>query len=80
MLEDKVRATMADVLGLPFDAVGIDASIETVEGWDSMAHLNIIMSLEKDFGISISANDAISIVSLSKICDYLVAHGQSPEG
>jgi len=80
MLEDKVRATMADVLGLPFDAVGFDASIENLEEWDSMAHLNIILSLEKDFGISISANDAIAIVSLSEICDYLVAHGQSPEG
>jgi acyl carrier protein len=80
MLKDKVRATMADVLGLPLDAVGIDASIENIEEWDSMAHLNIIMSLEKDFGISISANDAIAIISLSEICDYLVAQGHAPEG
>jgi acyl carrier protein len=57
-------------------AFGVDTledsmSIESVEGWDSMAHVGLIMELQKEFKVSISPADAIELTSVEKIIKYL---------
>ena len=44
-----------------------ESSVENQETWDSLAHLNIIMSLEQVFGIAISAMEAIEMTSLGSM-------------
>jgi acyl carrier protein len=59
------------------DAFGVnkltdDLSIDTVEGWDSMAHVALIMTLQKEFDVSISPQEAIEltdVASIKKFCD-----------
>lgn len=46
-------------------------AIENVEGWDSMAHVGLIMELQKVFKVSISPVDAIELTSVEKIIKYL---------
>jgi acyl carrier protein len=57
-------------------AFGVDTledsmSIESVEGWDSMAHVGLIMELQKEFKVSISPADAIELTNVEKIVKYL---------
>ena len=53
------------------DAIKDSMSIENVEGWDSMAHVGLIMELQKKFKVSISSADAIELTSVEKIIKYL---------
>jgi acyl carrier protein len=58
------------------DAFGVDKidmsmSIDTVHGWDSMAHVGLILSLQKEFGISIPPADALELTSVANIIKYL---------
>jgi acyl carrier protein len=53
------------------DKINMDMSIDNVEGWDSMAHVGLIMELQKEFKISISPADAIELTSVEKIIKYL---------
>ena len=46
-------------------------SIETVDGWDSMAHVALIMTLQKEFNISISPADAIELIDVASIKTFL---------
>jgi acyl carrier protein len=48
-----------------------DLSIENVKGWDSMAHVGLILSLQKEFNVSISPADAIDLTSVKNIIQYL---------
>jgi acyl carrier protein len=51
------------------------SSPENVASWDSLNHLNIVMALEGEFGIAVSADDALDMGSIAKIRAVLAAHG-----
>ena len=44
-VEQRVRSVLADVFGLDAAAIGPDTSTDTVEGWDSLHHLTVVLSL-----------------------------------
>ena len=54
-----------------------DLSIDNVPGWDSMAHVGLILALQKEFGVSIPPIDALELTSVSSIIKYLVNQGVS---
>jgi acyl carrier protein len=54
-----------------------DLSIDNVPGWDSMAHVGLILALQKEFGVSIPPIDALELTSVSNIMKYLVNQGVS---
>lgn len=52
-----------------------DLSIENVKGWDSMAHVGLILALQKEFKVSIAPADAIALTSVKDIIRYLTNRG-----
>jgi acyl carrier protein len=48
-----------------------DLSIDNVPGWDSMAHVGLILALQKEFAVSIPPADAIELTSVRNIIQYL---------
>lgn len=61
--ENALRQVMATVLQVPADTIGPDTSMDTVESWDSLRHLTLVLSLEEEFGVHIDDEDAGSITS-----------------
>jgi acyl carrier protein len=49
--EQKLKQVMADVFGVPAAAIDDSSSLETIERWDSTAHLNLILVLEEQFDV-----------------------------
>jgi len=70
-LEDVV----AQAFGVELDTIDESSSPETVEGWDSMGHLNLIAALEKRFNVSIDIGDAMEMVSVGRIRTILLDYG-----
>jgi acyl carrier protein len=66
---------MAAVLGVPAEWLTDDASPETTSEWDSMSHLNLVMALESEFHVSLSAEDALEMRSVAAIRRLLRARG-----
>ncbi|MGA2070301.1 MAG: acyl carrier protein [Sedimentisphaerales bacterium] len=54
-----------------------DLSIYNVPGWDSMAHVGLILALQKEFAISIPPVDAIELTSVKNTIQYLSNRGIS---
>ena len=54
-----------------------DLSIDNVAGWDSMAHVGLILALQKEFAVPIPPVDAIELTSVKNIIKYLVNQGVS---
>lgn len=48
-----------------------DLSIDNVTGWDSMAHVGLILALQKEFNISIPPADAIELTNVKSIIQYI---------
>ena len=72
-------STVEEIVGRVFgvEADGLDAtsSPETVEGWDSMGHLNLIAAVEQDFNVSIDIGDVMEMVSIKRIREILLDYG-----
>jgi acyl carrier protein len=54
-----------------------DLSIDSVPGWDSMAHVGLIIALQKEFKMSIPPADAIELTSVKNILQYLAGRDVS---
>ena len=44
-----------------------DTSPDDIEGWDSLAQINIILACESSFGIKFDINDVLGIKSVADI-------------
>jgi acyl carrier protein len=62
-MESTLKTVMATVLGIPADAISDDTSMDTVESWDSIKHMNLVLAIEEEFGVSIPDEDAANITS-----------------
>jgi acyl carrier protein len=70
-----VGDVVARVFGVASDSIDASSSPESVEGWDSMGHLNLVAALEEAFGVSIDIGDAMEMVSVQRIREILSAYG-----
>ena len=52
-----VREIASDVFGVPVDRVTAESSPETIENWDSMQHLNLVLAVEEKFGMRFEPED-----------------------
>ena len=55
------------------EAFNEDLSIDNVPGWDSMAHVGLILALQKEFSISISPAEALELTNIGNIIKYLTS-------
>jgi acyl carrier protein len=78
MSREILRKLVADSLQLPLAAVPPDASAETLEDWDSLRHLDIVMAVESATQITFSTAEIVSLTSLEKLEQALLARGWKP--
>jgi acyl carrier protein len=68
-IHDKLEQIFQTAFGI--DKLTDDMSIDTVKGWDSMAHVALIMTLQQEFNVSIGPADAIELTDVAAIKKYL---------
>jgi acyl carrier protein len=60
-------ALMASILDVDPSEIGPDASSDTIANWDSLHHMNLVIAIEEEFGVTIPDEDAANITSLALI-------------
>ena len=59
----RVRTILADVFGLDPAEVGDDTSTDSVEAWDSLQHLTVVLALEEEFELTFDDEETVALVS-----------------
>ena len=54
---EQLRAIASDIFAVPANQITADSSPETVEAWDSMQHLNLVLAVEEKFGVQLSPEE-----------------------
>ena len=54
---DQVRSIASDIFGIPADKVTAESSPETIENWDSMQHLNLVLAIDEKFALQLEPED-----------------------
>nr|MBQ1578327.1 acyl carrier protein [Oscillospiraceae bacterium] len=71
MYFDKVREALAKQFELDPESITLDTNLIDDLGADSLDVVELIMSLEDEFGVSISDEDAAQLYTVGRIVDYL---------
>ena len=71
MLFEKVQSALASQFELDPETITMDTNIMDDLGADYLDVVELIMSLEDEFGIAISDDDAVQLTTVRKIVEYL---------
>jgi len=70
-VEEKVKAIIAEQLGVKSEEVTIEASFVDDLGADSLDTVELVMAFEEEFGIEIPDEDAEKITSVGEAIKYI---------
>lgn len=70
-----VENLLADVLQIPPSTVTEDLTMKEVDAWDSLKHMELVVSLEQTFGIELSFEDIVAMQSVGEIKRVLRGKG-----
>lgn len=58
-IRERCAKVLAEVMELDSTDVADDASPDTLDQWDSLTHVGLVLNLEKEFDIKISPEEGI---------------------
>jgi acyl carrier protein len=67
MLDEQIKEAVAEVFGVSPDEVTSEASRETIGGWDSVAHLRLILTIEDSYGFQFPTSEIPRLTSVALI-------------
>jgi acyl carrier protein len=66
---------MSEIFNTEEEKINPDFSIDTVEAWTSLSHLNLVVALESEFDVSFTDSETVEILSFDLIKAVLRDHG-----
>ena len=71
MILEKIQNILAQQFEVSADSISADTNIVDDLGADSLDVVELIMSIEDEFGVSISDEEAANLVTVQRIVDYV---------
>lgn len=74
-MEQRVNEIIARIFRVPPQSISAETGPHTVPAWDSAGHMNLILELEKEFGVQFGDDEVVELVSVEAIAESLARHG-----
>jgi acyl carrier protein len=74
-MNDRLHSIVSDVLGIPVGSISDNDSPSTIETWDSLRHISLVLAVEAEFGVSFSPDEAVEMMSVGLIRKILSDRG-----
>jgi acyl carrier protein len=74
---DQIRTIASDLFGVPAHQITADSTAETIETWDSIQHLNLVLALEERFGIQLAPEEIEEMESIGAVAKVVEAKLQA---
>ena len=62
-IKEKIISAMGVVFEVDESDITEESSADTIDNWDSLRHLNLILALEEEFGVSIPDEEVGNMVN-----------------
>ena len=70
-IEDRIIDVMSVIFEVSIDKINDNASPDTIESWDSLKHMNLIIALEEEFNIKIPDAEVVNMLTF-KLILYII--------
>ncbi len=64
---EKIRRLASDLFDVPLGQITADSAPATLENWDSVQQLNLMLALEEEFGFKFEPEDMESLQSIGQV-------------
>ncbi|MCK2055478.1 acyl carrier protein [Methylobacterium sp. 37f] len=65
--EMKLKSVIAAILEIDENSIDQNTSMDNVESWDSIKHMDLILAVEEEFGVSVPDEEAADLTSYALI-------------
>jgi acyl carrier protein len=62
---------MSKVFGIGEAEISAASSQDTVEKWDSLGHMNLVVALEEEFGFTFKDEQVVELLNYALICEVV---------
>ena len=66
-LEDRIKNIISAVFEIPEEQIKDNSSPDTIESWDSLKHMNLIIALEEEFEVEFTDNEIFEMMNYTLI-------------
>lgn len=66
-MEERIKKIMAEILNVDQQSINEDSSVDTIETWNSLRHMNLILGLEEEFEVQFNEEQILEIMSFKLI-------------
>jgi acyl carrier protein len=77
LADRKLKEVLARVFDVDVAEITETASNDTLERWDSLRHMNLIVAIEEEFGVEFSGDQVADSINYKLIRIVLKEHGIS---
>ena len=78
-MEEKIYETLNEIFQDVFDEedIVVDAGTnsDTIEDWDSLEHINLVVAIEKAFGLKFSMDEVTGMKNVGEMVEIIKARG-----
>lgn len=73
-MDEKLKKVMATIFGVDVLMITEEASPESIETWDSLKQMNLILALEDEFDVVFSDEELVEMLNYKLIRTILQEH------
>ena len=71
---DRINKILAENLKISVDQTTQNLTMQDVNDWDSLSHMNLIVALEDEFQIQLTGDEIAEMISLDRIREIVQKH------
>ena len=72
-IEDRVTRVMSAVFEIAEENIKDDSSPDTIESWDSLKHINLVVALEEEFKSEFSEDEILEMLNYKLIINIITS-------
>jgi acyl carrier protein len=66
-MEEKVFEIIAGIMDIEMSMININSSPQTIDSWDSLHHMQLILALEETLGLNFNEEDITNMMDVKTI-------------
>lgn len=70
-MKERVFRVVSQVMGVTIGEVNEESSPDTLEAWDSLKHMNLVLALEEEFGLQFTDEQIMEMLSVGLIIEII---------
>ena len=70
-MNSRIKNIISKILSISTDDIQDDSSSDSLQAWDSLGHMKIVLALEEEFDIRFDEVQITEMTSVSKICQTI---------